>query len=203
MEALQKLFKENIVKWFADKGDETHRIDYSLTNTSTVIDLGGYKGEWSDLIFSRYKCNIHIFEPSLIFFKSISEKYKENSKIKSYNYGLGNCDTELFLSDEGDASSIFKEGENKEKIVIKDANVFFGFMRSVDLIKINIEGGEYDLLEYLLEKNIVNKIQNIQIQFHTFVDNCEQRRNNIQTKLSETHRLTYNYDFVWENWEKK
>jgi hypothetical protein len=34
-------------------------------------------------------------------------------------------------------------------------------------------------------------------------DDCEIRRNNIREKLSETHTLTYDYTFVWENWEKK
>jgi hypothetical protein len=76
-------------------------------------------------------------------------------------------------------------------------------IKNIDLIKINIEGGEYDLLDFILENNLQTQINNFQIQFHKMFDDCEIRRNNIREKLSETHTLTYDYTFVWENWEKK
>ena len=71
------------------------------------------------------------------------------------------------------------------------------------MLKINIEGGEYDLLESILESNIQNKIINFQIQFHDFVPNSEIRMKKIQDKLSQTHQITFNYPFVWENWKLK
>ena len=73
----------------------------------------------------------------------------------------------------------------------------------VDLMKINIEGAEYELLNRIIEKDIVSKISNIQIQFHLFVDNAISEREKIQEKLQKTHKLTYNYDFIWENLEIK
>ena len=36
----------------------------------------------------------------------------------------------------------------------------------VDLIKINIEGGEYELLEAILDNNLAKAFDNLQIQFH-------------------------------------
>ena len=35
-------------RWFADNGDYTHNINYTLNNDSIVIDLGGYHGFWVD-----------------------------------------------------------------------------------------------------------------------------------------------------------
>ena len=36
----------------------------------------------------------------------------------------------------------------------------------IDLLKINIEGGEYDVIPRLLDTKMINKIKYIQIQFH-------------------------------------
>jgi len=46
--------------------------------------------------------------------------------------------------------------------------------------------------------------KNLQIQFHDFIiDNANERMENIQTQLAKTHKITYQYKFVWENWEIK
>ena len=69
-------------------------------------------------------------------------------------------------------------------------------------MKINIEGGEYDLLDRLITTGLVGKIDNIQVQFHEFVPNAKERMQNIQKKLSKTHTPTYQYEFIWENWKR-
>lgn len=76
-------------------------------------------------------------------------------------------------------------------------------IKHIDLIKINIEGGEYDLLEHLLDANFVEQIENLQIQFHDFVENASARMKKIQNRLEKTHYLTYHYPFVWDNWTLK
>lgn len=48
---------------------------------------------------------------------------------------------------------------------------------------------------------IIKNIKNLQIQFHNFVDSAEEKREAIRKQLSLTHKLTYDYYFIWENWE--
>jgi len=72
----------------------------------------------------------------------------------------------------------------------------------VDLLKINIEGGEYELLESIVEDEyLISRIKNIQVQYHTFVKNHVERRSFINSNLEKTHTRTWNYDWVWENWK--
>ena len=53
-------------------------------------------------------------------------------------------------------------------------------------------------------RNAISIFKNLQIQFHDFIiDNAEERMKNIQNKLSKTHEITYQYNFVWENWKIK
>ena len=69
-------------------------------------------------------------------------------------------------------------------------------------MKINIEGAEYDLLDHLIETGFIANIINLQIQFHEFVPNAKERMENIQKRLEKTHALTYQHEFVWENWKR-
>jgi len=75
-------------------------------------------------------------------------------------------------------------------------------VKHINLIKINIEGGEYELLEKMIISNLIKRFDNIQIQFHRFIANAFTKRRLIQKGLSKTHYLTYNYPFIWENWKK-
>ena len=75
-------------------------------------------------------------------------------------------------------------------------------IEKVDLLKMNIEGGEYDLLEHMIKNNLTSKFENIQVQFHDNVfDGWEEKYNFIVNNLTKTHHLTYKFEFKFENWE--
>jgi FkbM family methyltransferase len=195
----------NLAKWFNDNGDNTLRLDYDLNDNSIVFDLGGYHGRWAKNIIDKYNCNIYIFEPFINYFNLIKDKFNSNDKVKIYNFGLSNKTSEELLYISEDGSSIFQRNNNATKINLVDINNFLQEEKitQIDLIKINIEGSEYDVLEQLIQSDYIKNIKNIQVQFHKFVENSENQRNKIRKKLSETHYETYCYEFVWENWRLK
>ena len=106
----------------------------------------------------------------------------------------------------GDASSLyFGRGElqplNIPSIKI-DEFMLSENIEFVDLLKMNIEGSEYKLLEYIIKNNMTTKFKNIQVQFHKDpFDGWEEVYNFIIDNLQKTHHLTYHYEFTWENWE--
>jgi hypothetical protein len=104
-----------------------------------------------------------------------------------------------------DSSSIFKMGNKIVPIKLLKASEFIEMhlISKIELMKINIEGGEYELLDHLIDSNAISIIENIQVQFHNFIPNAEVRMKQIQDRLSLTHKLTYQYKFVWENWQRK
>ena len=199
----RKIQKKRCKPWFKVNGDKTLRLNYDLSESSIVFDLGGYKGNFAQDIYNRYLCEIFIFEPVKSFYKIIDKKFKDIPKVTAYPYGLANEDKELSISDSNDASSVFIDSEGSEKIELKSILNFIknNNITYVDLIKINIEGGEYEVLESLLKSGIISIFKNLQIQFHDFIiDNANERMENIQTQLAKTHKTTYQYKFVWENW---
>ncbi len=195
--------KPEVRNWIRDKGDKVLRLNYDLNENSVVFDLGGYEGQWASDIYSKYRCKIYVFEPSGIYCKEIQNRFRKNSDIKVFQFGLSNRDSEEKLFMAANASSTLKATKGDFEIIkFKD---FIGFVDSygidsIDLIKINIEGGEYDLLDYIIEKGYHLKIKNIQVQFHDFVPNYENRFLQIQKNLSVSHKITYQYKFLWENW---
>lgn len=189
--------------WFEDDGDNTLRINYNLDETSLVVDLGGYQGKFTQQIYDKYNCNIICVEPCTPFFEKIRNRFDKIDKIKIHNFGVGNkTETKILYYNEDATSVCLKSNNNIESVKMVSFDCFVSDIQCIDLLKINIEGSEYELLEHIIEKNLQNKIRNIQVQFHRWIENCEDRRKNIQDVLRKTHKLTYNYDFVWENWER-
>jgi len=195
--------KKRVMAWFKIKGDDTLRLDYGLNEDSVVLDVGGYLGEWSSDIFSMYCPIIHIFEPVDDFYQQLKKRFLKNPKIIIHHQGLSDQTKKANIFLDNDGSSTHKNGEQKQKIELISAADFFvnNNIKSVDLMKINIEGEEYDLIEHLISNELIKKISNLQVQFHDFVPDAGKRKDKIQEQLKITHHLTYQYPFVWENWE--
>ncbi|MBD3863579.1 FkbM family methyltransferase [Olleya marilimosa] len=192
--------------WFAVKGDQTLRLNYPLNKDSVVFDLGGYKGEFAADIYNKYQSTIYVFEPIKSFYNIIKQQLADNPKIKAYQYGLAGQNQTMQISLTDNSSSVYITSKLTETIQLKSIVDFIkaNNIKHIDLIKINIEGGEYDVLESLIAHNILPLFTDLQIQFHDFIiPNAAERMRAIQNELSKTHQLTYQYEFVWENWTLK
>jgi FkbM family methyltransferase len=191
-------------RWFRDKGDETLRLKYPLTRDSVVFDLGGYRGDFAAAIHERYGCKVFVFEPVPQFYRMCVERFRGNEAIRCFDYGLSDKEASLeIVLDENGSSFFIDPGENPVLTVqtrsvarcIRDLGV-----RRIDLIKINIEGGEYDVIPALLDSGCIALVNNLQVQFHRFVEGAETRRAEIRRRLANTHSEQWNYEFVWESW---
>ncbi|MFN4278858.1 FkbM family methyltransferase [Thermosynechococcus sp.] len=200
-------FQREVRRWFRDKGDSTLRLDYPLDPDSIVLDVGGYKGDFAALIHEKFNCRVFIFEPVSTFYHICQERFAGNQKITNLNYGLSDTSkvSQIYIAE--DASSFYERTSKASKAVaeLRDCAVVFKELaiEKVDLMKINIEGGEYDLLQKLIDSALVENIRYLQIQFHNFVENSEQKRQDLRSQLTRTHIEMWNYEFVWESWRLK
>ena len=200
-QAYRNPMRNRVKPWFAVRGDRTLRLDYDLTQDSVVFDVGGFEGNWASDIFSMYQPTIHIFEPVRAFHEAIAARFHRNPRIHVHPFGLGDRDGKMRISVEGDASSMHRGGAGE----IAEIRSFAGFVEQeqiarIDLLKINIEGGEYELLEHILDRDLQARIVDLQVQFHEIGSEPAARMRTIQERLRRTHTPTYQYTFVWENW---
>ena len=201
----QSSSEARVATWFRDQGDKTLRLDYELDEHSLVFDVGGYEGQWASDIFARFRSTIHIFEPVEAFAAKIERRFSKNDRIFIHRHGLSNETKVVSIALCGDGSSIVKSASKSEKSKLIRALDFMhqNNISTIDLIKINVEGGEYELLDHLIETGFVQCIDNIQVQFHDFVPDAEARMTQIQKNLACSHFLTYQYTFIWENWKRR
>jgi FkbM family methyltransferase len=198
--------QRNAQRWFQDGAELTLRLDYDLTAAAVAVDIGGYEGRWASDLFAKYGCRVLVFEPVPEFARRIARRFAHNPRIEVFPFGLTGRDQTASIQVAADASSVLQPGGLREPVELRDATAVLrdqmGLAR-IDVMKINIEGGEYELLESLLASGYVRQIENIQVQFHDFVPDAEGRMQRIQEKLAQTHELTYQYLFVWENWRRR
>ena len=194
-----------VKRWSADGGDERLRYDYDLDSHSLVIDLGGYKGQWASDIYARYNCRVLVFEPVKPFSEKIQKRFSKNPKIEVYCLALGESRRQETISLGDDGSSVYRKGSAKEVIQFEDVAAFLAKhdITRIDLMKVNIEGGEYELLPRLFEAGLVHKIKHLQIQFHDIAPDSTLRMEKLRKELEKTHTPTYQYKFVWENWVRR
>lgn len=193
-----------IEQWRNDDGDNTHRLNYNLNNNSIVFDLGGYIGWFTEQINNKYGSKICCFEPIKELCTELQNKFINFKNITVFPLAISDENKKEIIYVNNDASSMFqKTGQSVEiDCITLDKAMSNNSVNYIDLIKINIEGTEYPLLEYMIKNNLIEKCDNIQVQFHNFIEHHDLRYDYIQYELSKTHHLTYRYPFVWENWEK-
>ncbi len=197
--------KQRVKPFLALNGDKTLRQEYDLNENLVVFDVGGYEGQWASDIFARYACLVHVFEPVPAFANAIIKRFKSNPKIIVHQAGLAGTTEKKMIDVSGDASSLIKNSGHLIEIDLLDVAEFWRVnnIGTVDLMKINIEGAEYELLERMIKAGLIGKVKNIQVQFHDFFPGAEARMEQIKTELEKTHRPTYQFKFVWENWTLK
>ena len=71
----------------------------------------------------------------------------------------------------------------------------------VDLIYMNIEGGEFQVLHELIKQGLIKNISHLQVQFHNVSKNSRKDRLKIRKELKKTHKNVFNYPFIWERWD--
>ncbi|MGY6276300.1 FkbM family methyltransferase [Methylomonas sp. MgM2] len=202
----QSELEKNVALWNQYHGDETYRLQYdNIDQSSLVLDVGGYKGQWASDIYAMYQCKIYVIEPVQQFAEIIRKRFDRNSDICVFTIALSNENRTDFISLDQNKSSLYKTSSSCTKIQLVDVENFFteNKIESVAIMKINIEGGEYELLEQMIDLGLTKKVINFQIQFHDFISDAKERLESIQERLSQTHLCTYKYPFVWENWRQK
>jgi FkbM family methyltransferase len=197
---VQQYYLDNYFKAGGDSLLSSDILD--LSSNSIIFDVGGYDGEYIKLV-SKYDSYIYSFEPVKKYYEEL--KKLESNKIKTFNIALVGWKYDGYLSiSKSDNSSTFlmNVGDSESEEVraiginkfIEDNNI-----EVIDLLKLNVEGSEYVLLESLIESGNINKINSLLIQFHYTFDCIEKRTYIIDKLLNSGFKHTnINYPYVWE-----
>ena len=203
------IFTIQYANWMKEKDDETCRLNYPRLNADSIIlDLGGNVGDFAYSINKKYNCNVVLFEPYPRYYQACVERFKCNEKIRVFNFGVGDKDGEFRLYDYVEGSSFLSpaiQSKQYELCQIRNILQILSDLKldQVDLMKVDIEGREYDLLQYLIKENKLPITKKYQIEFHGFIENARGKRDYIVSALQKNFEHKWYFDFVWEGWEQK
>lgn len=189
------------------KEEHTVLYDHPIGPQSVVCDVGGYRGDWTAEIIRRYGCGAYIFEPGPEYAESLRSRFKHESDVVIVEAGLSdkNCTAEFVdLADGSQARKLdaFNDAivEPVKAVQLLDAlEAIAGCGDEIDLLKCNIEGGEFTVLPRLYPLFRTGAIKRLLVQFHSFVDEADEQRSRIVEDLASFgYQKTYSAPFVWE-----
>jgi len=172
-----------------------------LNSNSTVIVLGGYLGDSVANYRRNYNSSVYSTEPIYEYFSILQKRFGGDSKIYLFNEATAdkNSQIELFVS--GEKTGLYEIDGTSRLVKSRDVVELIDIIdKSIDHIEINIEGGEYYVLQRLIDSSYINKCESILIQFHNYGLKQELDRADLRVRISATHKMNYCYDWVWEHW---
>jgi FkbM family methyltransferase len=175
--------------------------DLDIKPGDLVWDVGGFEGRWAaDILVIEPFVRLKVFEPVPTYARTLKKR-----GLDVEQYGLSDFDHEPEITIAGDRSSVFEMGHagiGKQKIQLRDASAILADQR-LAVMKLNIEGAEYQVLDRLIACNKMRQIGTLIIQFHTFIPDFGEKYLAIKRGLTLTHSLTWRDPFVWERWDRK
>lgn len=185
------------------------RLIFSLSSQSTVMDLGAFIGD-SSVLFASQGATVYAYEPQQRAYDLILENSKLNKidKIRSFNFPVTSdgrsiksnvLNAKIKDNFNINSSILGKESKSIKFIDVLKKEKFW------DLVKIDIEGSEWEIMAYL--KNYpdnLKKIGGMIIELHSVNQNIRDLMELI--KLLENNNFTVE-TFIGRNlgmlWAKK
>lgn len=180
--------------------------DFPVDHNSVVVDLGAYLGDWSAAIWNDYHPAIlQAYEPVTSHYDECLAALPRDERIAVRQFGLGPRDEFVDIALDNDASSAYRPNADAslghERIVLRRIDDFLPPL--VDLLKVNIEGAEFDLFDHMIANDLVGRCRYMLIQWHSFMPDAAARLATIETGLLATHDLVHRVDWKWDRWERR
>ncbi len=183
----------------------------SLNKDSICIDCGANVGRITE-IMAKKGASVYAFEPNPSAYNELSIKFKDADNVVCIQKGVLDRNTrrKLFLYQYNKEDPLFwsmgasiydtKDDVDKSQYVeaeFIDIVVFIKELnRPIDILKIDIEGSEYDVLLKLIEQGLYNNIKHILVETHDrHIPEIKEKGSIIREKILKNN-IT-NIDLQW------
>ncbi len=143
-----------------------------------IFDIGANRGQVTELYLNKFpKATIHAFEPFDESFNYLQNRFKDNKRVVLNKLAVSNSNEPLsfFVNENVDTNSLLNSNEtglssdkqvkNKETIIVNCVTlndyVKNNNIDCIDILKMDIQGGEYNALlgaNYLLQNKLIKLI---------------------------------------------
>ena len=178
-----------------------HQI-WSLRPQGKVLVLGGYTG-LSTAMYAKTAEKVVSLEPVEHFRLQMEAKLDSATNVEVFDFAADKSDGTLSLSLGGDGtSSVRKVGSTVIEVPSRDISKIIQELGPFELMEVNIEGGEYSVIERIAETETATNVDRILVQFHDVGPDSDMLRSKAHRQLSRSHMRVWSYEWVWELWVK-
>jgi FkbM family methyltransferase len=182
----------------------------ALPNSSIVV-FGGYKGDSTNAWLRRLPdSHVNVFEPVGEFAQALRERFNSRD-VTVHEFGISKASEQkqfVLTNDSTFASEIqpkltLQDLESQVCVQFLPVSILENLLpSSVEVLEINIEGGEYELISLLCSTKFFERVNRVFVQFHPVHEHTARLIESARNELSKTHKQVWSYDMVWEMWEK-
>lgn len=160
------------------------------------IDGGAHKGVFSDVVLELGGI-CYAFEPNIYLSTFLKEQYKNNENFILLDKAISNQNgiatfynpENNFISQGASLISRKMKEENAYKVGMIDFCEFLikliAKYGKIALIKLDIEGAEFDVLESLIEQKLYEKVEYIMVETHErFFENPKEKIEKLRNQIS-------------------
>ena len=178
-----------------------HQI-WSLRPKAKVLVLGGYTG-LSTAMYAKTAERVFSLEPVEQFRLQMEATLDRVANVDVLDFAADKSDGTLSLSLGGDGTSAVRNvGSTLIEVPSRDISAIIEEFGPFELMEVNIEGGEYSVIERLAETDKAKSVDKILVQFHDVGPNSDMLRSSAHRQLSLSHMRVWSYEWVWELWIK-
>lgn len=185
---------------------EELRYDYDLKPDDVVIDAGCFEGRWAFEMNRKYGCHVHAFEPVPDFFQRCQARFENSPQIYLRRAALGDRIGLVQIGVTGDSSGMFNSAATRQvevpmttlQRVLEELS-----LTEIAVLKLNVEGAEFPILEHAISHGYITAFRNIQVQPHHIAPDAELRWEAILTCLRDTHDITWAAPWCWFGFTRK
>lgn len=183
----------------------------SLTDGDVCIDCGCNAGSVSD-VFLHQGAFTYAFEPHPYLFEALSKKYHNVNSIELINKAVWdrNTDMDLHVQKVKQSEVLNLEGttlfgnridarvESKYTVAVIDLCEFISKLgRRVNILKIDVEGAEFEIIDQILEQGLHGEIDHIFCETHPhFFTDGEEKLAVLEGKIKQVGATNIHLDWV-------
>ncbi len=190
-------------RWHSDPRNEQRLGSLDLPANAVVVDGGGFRGDFARTVLqSCPTAEVTIFEPEGLAASQLSVQFEGNSRVRVVEAALWEEEATLILQGDGLAASVspyLASPEDARPVRAVDVATVLEDLGKVSLVKLNVEGAEYAILNRMVSSGAVNSVDQILIQFHRVPAASAQYRQ-VTDLLRQTHERSWCWPWTWELW---
>lgn len=150
------------IKYYGNKGYGGWGVPSGYINAeSTIVDAGlGEDISFSESLIAEFSCIVHGFDPTPRSIAYVKSRNLQNFRLHQFGLAGSNRGATFFLPNNdfhisGSVTKTAHVGDEQIEVDLVDIERVFSIIdkRKIDILKIDIEGAEYELFQRMCQQN--------------------------------------------------